>query len=512
MVSTSTFLAPTTVDSNSANARTVQDLLQRALLEYDASRQNRSLRYQWLEPQAAQQLVDHLQLILDAGQGDLQYLGLLRHLSRWFQTLPVSLIVEDVSREGQNPVAGGGFADIWRGSLEEKPVCLKVLRLTIEQDEKARSEIRKQFCHEALVWRQLKHPNILPLLGVNTDLFSPSFCLISPWMKNRDIITYLKQNPRHSLPSVLCDVAAGLRYLHSKDPPLIHGDLRGGNILVTDNLHCCLADFGLTLVTTSSQAWSITTSSNTSKGSMRWLAPEYIFGLSEPEVATGCKHTSRDVYAFGCTIVEILTQKVPFYDLKTDALVMFKLMNGGRPTRPSEVWCPDAVWDLTTHCWAENMQDRPSVNEVYETLQGVLQSASTLGGPSAKSTIVGAGISSGFPPLGGDTSAWTGQPKMRELKRKREDNLTNLHHQNCRERSPQGPYAGYYFSSFESLSPSLWSPSPSTGNLPSLSSVLEDVAKAITIPDSFPQDMDSLTLPPLFRDLSILDPRPRLKS
>ncbi|KIK53364.1 hypothetical protein GYMLUDRAFT_179072, partial [Collybiopsis luxurians FD-317 M1] len=110
-----------------------------------------------------------------------------------------SLMVRDIKRTGQNPVAGGGFADIWHGRLNEKPVCVKVLRLTIEQDEKARDEIRKV----ALVWRQLHHPNILPLLGVNADLFHPSFCLISPWMENRDVITFLKRNPQHSLHSVV---------------------------------------------------------------------------------------------------------------------------------------------------------------------------------------------------------------------------------------------------------------------------------------------------------------------
>ncbi|KIK54728.1 hypothetical protein GYMLUDRAFT_48439 [Collybiopsis luxurians FD-317 M1] len=265
---TSTVIAAA-VDSKLDNRNAIQGLLERALLEYDASRRNRSLRYQWLELQTAQQLVDHLQLILDAGHDNSQncqkYLGLLRHLSKRFQILPSSLIVDNVRREGQNYVAGGGFADIWRGSLNGKLVCLKVLRLAIEQDERARAEIRKQFCHEALVWRQLKHPNILPLLGVNTDLFSPSFCLISPWMENRDIITYLRQNPQHSLPSVLSEVAAGLYYLHSRHPPVVHGDIRGGNILVTDDLRCCLADFGLTLVTTTSQVWSLTTSSSTSK-------------------------------------------------------------------------------------------------------------------------------------------------------------------------------------------------------------------------------------------------------
>ncbi|KIK53331.1 hypothetical protein GYMLUDRAFT_111058, partial [Collybiopsis luxurians FD-317 M1] len=185
------------------------------------------------------------------------------------------------------------------------------------------------FCHEALIWRQLCHPNILPLLGVNMDLFSPSFCLISPWMENRDIITFLKQNPQQNLLSILCDVAAGLHYLHSRDPPLIHGDIRGGNILVKDDLHCCLADFGLTLVTTSSQVWSLTTSS-TRKGAMRWLAPEYTNG-SVPN------HTSRDIYAFGCTVV--LTLDLPFQNL-TEFEVIVKSRKGERPTRPQNVWCP----------------------------------------------------------------------------------------------------------------------------------------------------------------------------
>ncbi|KIK53340.1 hypothetical protein GYMLUDRAFT_938090 [Collybiopsis luxurians FD-317 M1] len=158
METTSTIITTATVDSGSTEKNTsIQDLLRRALLELDAHKQNRSLRFQWLHPQAAQQLVDHLQSILDSGQNNLKdhkkYFGLCRHLSRRFQILPLSLIIRDIKREGQNPVAGGGFADIWRGTLNEKPVCLKVLRLTLERDEKARDEIRQQFCHEALVWR-----------------------------------------------------------------------------------------------------------------------------------------------------------------------------------------------------------------------------------------------------------------------------------------------------------------------------------------------------------------------
>ncbi|KAF9068854.1 kinase-like domain-containing protein, partial [Rhodocollybia butyracea] len=157
---------------------------------------------------------------------------------------------------------------------------------------------RKQFHHEALVWRQLRHPNVLPLLGINPDLFYPSFCLISPWMANGDVITYLKKNPVDDVYSILSDIAAGICYLHSQDPPIVHGDIRGANILVHDDLRCCLADFGLTVINSESRAWTNATSSQ--KGAIRWLAPEYFFSDTSPKVP----NTSRDMYAFGCTIFE----------------------------------------------------------------------------------------------------------------------------------------------------------------------------------------------------------------
>ncbi|KIK56136.1 hypothetical protein GYMLUDRAFT_230425 [Collybiopsis luxurians FD-317 M1] len=196
--------------------------------------------YDWLDSEVAQQIVDGVQLGLDSELDSTvrhYRLGLLRYLSKKFHILPSSLMLQEVKREGSNPVAGGGFADIWRGSLNGKSVCLKVLRFVVEQDESTCARMRKQFCHEALVWRQLNHPNILPLLGVNTELFFPSFCLVSPWMEHRDIITYLKQNPEHDLHSVLLEVAAGVSYLHSREPAVIHGDIRGVSSSLFLNIH-----------------------------------------------------------------------------------------------------------------------------------------------------------------------------------------------------------------------------------------------------------------------------------
>ncbi|KAJ7447741.1 hypothetical protein B0H11DRAFT_1744755, partial [Mycena galericulata] len=50
------------------------------------------------------------------------------------------------------------------------------------------------FYHEALIWRQLSHPNLLPFFGLyHPEDTKSRLCLISPWMDNGDITRYLKK-------------------------------------------------------------------------------------------------------------------------------------------------------------------------------------------------------------------------------------------------------------------------------------------------------------------------------
>ncbi|KAF9259605.1 hypothetical protein L218DRAFT_659156 [Marasmius fiardii PR-910] len=114
-----------------------------------------------------------------------------------FRVLPPSLFIKNLTRNGDRPLTGGGFADIFKGRVGDRNVCLKVLRVHMAETEKKRQKIIADFCQEALIWTQLHHPNILPLLGVNTELFPSSFCLVSPWMVNGDIVSFLKANPSH---------------------------------------------------------------------------------------------------------------------------------------------------------------------------------------------------------------------------------------------------------------------------------------------------------------------------
>lgn len=101
---------------------------------------------------------------------------------------------------------------------------------------------------------------------------------------------------------------AGLAYLHGLTPPVIHGDLRGANILVTSDEpgcppRCCLADFGLALV---AETQTLTSTSEI-RGASRWLSPEHIdpSAFRDHDLVRD-RLPARDVYAFACTVIEVI--------------------------------------------------------------------------------------------------------------------------------------------------------------------------------------------------------------
>ncbi|KAK0449321.1 kinase-like domain-containing protein [Armillaria borealis] len=326
-----------------------------------------------ISPAVEIMVMDVLQQELDDARPDgcrTACMKCLRTLSKARNIVPSSFYSQGVTREGTNPVGGGGFADIWKGRLLDTQVCLKVLRLfTTGKD---REKLLREFCQEALVWRQLRHPNILPFLGVSKYLFAPSYCLISPWMINGNIMSYLEAHPDHDRLISMVQVAEGMKYLHNHDPPVVHADIRGANILVMDDLRCCLADFGLSLF-----AGSQTLDISSNKGSIRWLAPEYM----DLRLFSKSYITARDIYAYGCTVVEVFTGKPPFSDIKYDAGVIHEVTKGKRPPRPpSNVFPDDKLWLLVMACLTTLSSDRPNAGQILAILAKATLSKDSLQG------------------------------------------------------------------------------------------------------------------------------------
>ncbi|KAJ7040670.1 kinase-like domain-containing protein, partial [Mycena alexandri] len=282
----------------------------------------------------------------------------LLDLSRASGLHPYCVTLSGLQKVGLQ-VAAGGFGDIWKGLVCGQSVSMKIVRLFEDSDIQA---VRKEFTREALLWRQLCHPNLLPFFGLY--YLDGRLCLVSPWMERGNIMQFLKKEPVIDRVSLMLDVALGLQYLHEQK--VIHGDLKAINVLVTPSRRACICDFGLSSIVNEITLRLTQSTSVAQKGTPRYYAPE----LLRPK---GKKDFPSDVYAFACVCYEILTEHVPFHEEKHDMVVMFQVLEGGRPSRPASCrGTPqlDSLWELLQSCWEENAQKRPKASQIIDRLVG----------------------------------------------------------------------------------------------------------------------------------------------
>ncbi|KIO22977.1 hypothetical protein M407DRAFT_41387, partial [Tulasnella calospora MUT 4182] len=96
------------------------------------------------------------------------------------------------------------------------------------------------FCAVLLGWC-----DILPLIGYKTREQFPSPLLIYPWCPNGNIADFIKNHPGLT---DLCGAARGLAHLHSRAPPIVHGNIIPQSVIIQDNLEAALCDPGLASV------------------------------------------------------------------------------------------------------------------------------------------------------------------------------------------------------------------------------------------------------------------------
>lgn len=195
--------------------------------------------------------------------------------------------------------------------------------------------------------------------------------LVLTWCENGSLIQYLQKIPeeRNHLDRFISDSAEGLGYLHSRG--MVHGDIRGANVLIDDNGHARLTDYGL--ITYAEDAISRMAVPTNRYGGGRWMAPE----LHYPEkfdLTSYDRTPASDVFAFGMLVVEVYTEQPPFFDISHNATVYFKIVDGNRPLRPSEKQCPgnaapsDTLWTLVESCWKQQPPKRPKMDDVVKQL------------------------------------------------------------------------------------------------------------------------------------------------
>ncbi|KAJ7656494.1 hypothetical protein DFH06DRAFT_472356 [Mycena polygramma] len=255
--------------------------------------------------------------------------------------------------------SGGGYGDVYKGTYDGKAVAVKSFRIRLDQRQ-VWPELDGKMCREALTWKHLDHPSLLPFLGVVVHPEHGFKSPVSPWCERGNISAYLRAG--HRLPSIeksLYQLASGIRYMH--DENVVHGDLTGNNLLLTDGYDIQICDFGLwkwdetTFVTGGSRA----------AGTLRYMAPE-LFGSGGAEPTRPSR--ASDVFAFACLALEMCTAKIPF-DQYQDIIIPSKVMAKERPSPPDGQIIPNYLWKLIEACWAHDSATRPSMGNVVSRMQ-----------------------------------------------------------------------------------------------------------------------------------------------
>ncbi|KAJ7762439.1 hypothetical protein B0H14DRAFT_2403626, partial [Mycena olivaceomarginata] len=107
------------------------------------------------------------------------------------------IIISGVVLSSKHPAKHGGFSDIYQGSYldadgKQVEVALKVLKIFEDQSDERCALLYDKFTKETLVWRYLKHKNIVPFLGVDSTTFpSPARAMVSPWMPLGSVLKYM---------------------------------------------------------------------------------------------------------------------------------------------------------------------------------------------------------------------------------------------------------------------------------------------------------------------------------
>ncbi|KAL4150178.1 hypothetical protein PRNP1_009583 [Phytophthora ramorum] len=252
-----------------------------------------------------------------------------------------------VSRK-QTPFASGGFGKVCHARWSNSHVVLKEIAIHSDAD-------MKRFRREANVWSDNKHPNIVHFYGAN-DRHEPYF-IISEYASNGELLKYLGKEGQGIVWRKMLEVAAGLSHLH--DNGVVHGDLKGDNIVVSSNGTAMLTDFGLSFHPSGPS--SIQERKST-LGAMQWRAPEYAtMTVTDPSFES-------DVYSLGMCIIEAVTGAIPWGGGWRTVEIREKLRTMERVVEKPGAMADDE-WQLVEKMTSPQRQERPKMHEVLASLE-----------------------------------------------------------------------------------------------------------------------------------------------
>ncbi|XP_068093712.1 receptor-interacting serine/threonine-protein kinase 2 isoform X2 [Hyperolius riggenbachi] len=170
---------------------------------------------------------------------------------------------------------------------------------------------------------------------------------------------------------ILYEIALGVNFLHNLTPPLLHHDLKTPNILLDNEFHVKIADFGLSKWRMLSQSLS---DQKPAGGTIIYMPPE----MYRPS-GTNCRgNVKHDMYSYAIIMWEVLSRKQPFEGAVDQMQIMYSVSIGDRPdtserSLPADIPHRDVFVSIMQSGWACDPNERPAFLKCLLDLEPVIR-------------------------------------------------------------------------------------------------------------------------------------------
>jgi serine/threonine protein kinase len=249
--------------------------------------------------------------------------------------------------EIESVVGSGGIGVLYRARQLRlnRPVALKLVEPELAVEPLVRERLRR----EARTVASLDHPNVVPLYEAGEE--HGTVFIATRWIDGTELGSLIRRDgpmrPRRAA-RIAAQIASALEVAHEKG--LIHRDVKPSNVIVTDEDHAYITDFGLTK---RAESMSGFTAAGQMLGTIDYAAPEQIEG--------GEAGPRGDVYGLACVLFEILTGSAPFASESGGMAKMWAHLNAEPPSvRQQRPDVPEALDEVVARALAKRPDERPS--------------------------------------------------------------------------------------------------------------------------------------------------------
>uniref|UniRef100_A0A8C5BI34 Serine/threonine-protein kinase tousled-like 1-B n=1 Tax=Gadus morhua TaxID=8049 RepID=A0A8C5BI34_GADMO len=264
----------------------------------------------------------------------------------------------------------GGFSEVYKAFdlFEQRYAAVKIHQLNKNWREEKKENYHKHACREYRIHKQLDHPRIVKLydyFSLDTD----TFCTVLEFCEGNDLDFYLKQNKLMSekeARSIVMQIVNALRYLNEIKPPIIHYDLKPGNILLVDGTACGeikITDFGLSKIMDDdnygADGMDLTSQG---AGTYWYLPPEcFVVGKEPPKISN-----KVDVWSVGVIFFQCLYGRKPFghNQSQQDILQENTILKATEVQFPAKPQASTEAKAFIRRCLAYRKEDRFDVHQL----------------------------------------------------------------------------------------------------------------------------------------------------